>query len=116
VSILADKGFVGTSRFYQNCNDVLTPPLMSGRKVKQHHQTEMGPKTRFCRQRYTSEVAYTRVTKPDSVKDVIPFENIDAFQYTSVWGAAEINLGNPLRKPGPNSGLTQDYFDFLSDN
>lgn len=87
VSKMTDKGFVGTSRFYPNCNDVFTPlPMVSKRAIKQHTIKEI------CQRRYTSEAAYSCVVIPDSLRGVIPFENIDAFEYE--WAMVEINLGS----------------------
>ena len=44
VTILGNKGYIGTSRLYPNCNDVLITPIMKGRKTSQHHELEMQAK------------------------------------------------------------------------
>jgi hypothetical protein len=50
---LADKGFFHNGRFFPWCNQILTPPKMGERKVKQHHENEMQEKKDMCCLRYT---------------------------------------------------------------
>jgi hypothetical protein len=105
---LADKGFIGTDRFYPFFNRICTPPKMQGRRVKQHHETEMEPKRKLCNHRYTSEAGYSRYIDVDGLKDIVPYKNIALILYMLEWGHAMINLGKPLRLPGRNSGLPVD--------
>ena len=99
---LADKGFDGTDRFLPNMNPVRTPLLLRTRKVKQYLRSEVfgsAGNRALCRLRYTSEVAFSRATQADSLKDVIRYSNIVLLQHMHAWGHAMMNLGKPLRPP-----------------
>lgn len=100
--ILGDKGFDGTDRFFPNMNPVRTPLLLRSRTVKQYLREEIfgqeGNRS-LCRLRYTSEVAYSRCTTVDSLKDIIRYNNMSLLQHMHSWGHAMINLMKPLRNP-----------------
>jgi hypothetical protein len=99
--VLGDKGFDGCDRFHPNMNPIRTPLLLRTRKIKQYLREEItgkGCNRGICRLRYTSEVAFSRVTKTDGLKDVIRYANIPVLQHIHSWGHAMINLDNPLRQ------------------
>eukprot|EP00978_Attheya_sp_CCMP212_P048618 scaffold551240_cov134-Attheya_sp.AAC.1 len=102
--LLGDKGFDGTDRFFPNFNPVRTPLMLRTRQVKQYLRDEIfgeGSGNRpLCRLRYTSEVAFSRVTQLDSLKDTISYHNFGMLQHMHSWGHAQINLNQPLRVPG----------------
>ena len=111
ISLLNDKGFAGTERYYPNLNRIKTPPVMRARKVKQYHQSELKPKADLCRLRYTCEVVFARVTEQDLLKDKIPYCNLKSLTYGIEWAHAHSNLHRPLKPPGSKSGLPDDYWD-----
>ena len=47
----------------------------------------------------------------DAVKDAVSRESIGMLPFALEWGHALINLQQPLRKPGINSGLPMDSWD-----
>ena len=102
MEILGDKGFDGTDRFFPSMNPVRTPLLLRSRDVKQYLSEEIfgsDGNRALCRLRYTSEVAFSRATQVDGLKDVIHYSNICILQHLHAWGHAMMNLGNPLRRP-----------------
>ena len=101
--ILGDKGFDGTDRSFPNMNPVRTPLVLRTRSVKQYLREEIfgsDGNRDLCRLRYTSEVAYSRATVQDGLKDVIPYHNLSILQHMHSWGHAMMNLRAPLRPPG----------------
>lgn len=106
-----DKGFYASHNDYPNCNAVHTPDLMSNLPVYQYHENAVGSKRGLCKLRWTSESANTRIIQPDASKDVIEYRNFAIQPFVVEWGHALVNLGNPCRKPGRDSGIPDDYFD-----
>jgi hypothetical protein len=100
--ILGDKGFDKADRFFPNMNPVRTPLLLRSRTVKQYLRDQIfgeeGNKS-LCRLRYTSEVAYSRATAADSLKDAIHYSNMCLLQHMHSWGHGRMNLYKPLREP-----------------
>jgi hypothetical protein len=47
---------------------------------------------------------------PQSLKEIIPYENFKIIPYLVELGFMQMNLGRPLRKPGVRSGLPADYW------
>jgi hypothetical protein len=68
-SMLSDRGFWNTARFYPNINRQLTPKFLSGRQ--QFSAEEVSVDRTICKLRYTCEVAFSRVTDTSGHKDVI---------------------------------------------
>ena len=96
ISLLNDKGFAGTERYYPNLNRMKTPPVMRARKVKQYHQSELKPKADLCRLRYTCEVVFARVTEQDLFKDKIPYYNLKSLTYGIEWAYMHIKIYTDL--------------------
>ena len=88
--MLSDRGFFNTARFYKNVNHQKTPKFLSGRK--QFTANEVSTDRSICKLRYTSEVAFSRVTEEKALEDVIPrgyFKVLDAINH---WGHANVNI------------------------
>ena len=70
-TMLSDRGFWETASYYPNMNRQLTSKLfLSGRS--QFTAEEVSADRIICKLRYTCEVAFSRVTDSDGLKDVIP--------------------------------------------
>ncbi|EJK69230.1 hypothetical protein THAOC_09527 [Thalassiosira oceanica] len=85
-SMLSDRGFADTARFYPNMNKQLTPKFLRGRK--QFTAEEVSADRTICKLRYTCEVAFSRVTQTKGLRDVIShdfFVTLDAMNH---WGHA----------------------------
>lgn len=94
--MLSDRGFFDTARFYPNMNHQKTPKFLSGRD--QFTEDEVTADRRICKLRYTCEVAFSRVTKTQGLRDVIGndfFPFLDAMNH---WGHATVNLDAPLMR------------------
>ena len=107
---LADKNFEKTDRFFPIFNAIQTPRVLRGRRVKQYHEDELEPKRLLCKARYANEVGLSRIVDLDILKDVVPHKNFCLFPFALEWAHAHLNLGQPFRKPGRNSGQTLDYW------
>ena len=70
---------------------------MTGRKQFEVH--EILADRDVCELRYTCEVAFSRVTQINGLKDVIPFELLSLFDDMLHWGHAMVNIRQPLQKP-----------------
>ena len=70
---------------------------MTGRKQFEVH--EISADRDICELRYTCEVAFSRVTQMNGLKDVIPFKLLSLFDDMLHWGHAMVNIGQPLQKP-----------------
>ncbi|EJK57584.1 hypothetical protein THAOC_22356 [Thalassiosira oceanica] len=93
-SMLSDRGFADTARFYPNMNKQLTPKFLRGRK--QFTAEEVSADRTICKLRYTCEVAFSRVTQTKGLRDVIShdfFVTLDAMNH---WGHATVNIMKPL--------------------
>ena len=71
---------------------------------------ELLDKRDLCTGRYVSETAFSQLVVMAGLKDVVPYENLRLVPYMLEWGHAEMNLGKPLRCPGKNSRLPEDYW------
>jgi hypothetical protein len=106
--VLADKGFVGTSRMYPNMNEVSTPIRPTGRKESggHYHSAEVKGNRGKCKLRYTCEVVFARVTLEEILRDVIPYQHLSVLPHAHAWAHGYVNLLAPLRPPG-----NSDYFE-----
>jgi hypothetical protein len=100
--VLADKGFVGTSRMYPNMNEVSTPIRPTGRKESggRYHSAEVKGNRGKCKLRYTCEVVFARVTLEEILRDVIPYQHLSVLPHAHAWAHGYVNLLAPLRPPG----------------
>ena len=106
-----DKGFNASHGDCPKHNTVHAPTVMGHLPIYQHHESHVREKSDFCVLRWTSESAKTRLANLDSLKDVISHWNVAIQPFAVEWGHAMVNLGNPLRMPGSESGVDRDYFD-----
>ena len=93
-SLLADRGFWKTARFYPKCNPQLTPKFLKRRL--QFTEEEVCIDMVLCKLRYTCEVGFARVTTIKGLRDRIAFPffvDVDAMNH---WGHAMVNLMKPL--------------------
>ena len=93
-SVLADRGFSSTGRFYPNFNTQLTPKFLMRRL--QFEESEVCLDMVLCRLRYHCEVGFARVTTLHGLRDRISykmFQDVDAMNH---WGHAMVNLMKPL--------------------
>ena len=95
-SMLVDRGFAGTARYYPNLNVQITPTFLQGRK--QFQVGEVTGDYEVCKRRYSCEVVFTRVTTETSLTDVIPQEFFPILNSFSDWAHAHANLHKPLQK------------------
>ena len=112
---LGDKGFHNTTRMNPNMNTTRTPYKLSSDEVVDYRRSEeMIAKDR--------ETSYTRVPAEDNferyrndliLKDRVPYWNIAMLPYAHEWGHANMNLLEPVRKPGSGNTLTliENYWD-----
>lgn len=107
---LADKGFENTDRLFAHFNRVRCPRILRNREAKQYDVIELLSKGAHCRLRCASEVNFSFFENVDAVKDFVPIENIWLLPHAIECGCALVNLQQPLRKPGNDSGLSIDYW------
>jgi hypothetical protein len=100
--MLADRGFHGTAHYYPNFNAQLTPCFLS--KRSQFDTEDVMRDYEICRLRYTCEVAFSRLNAQECTRDVIPFKYFSVLKHMIDWGHANMNLRNPLQKPGSKPG------------
>ena len=108
---LADKGFEYVDRCFAWFNRVRCPRVLRSRKVKQYDVIELASKADYCNLRCTSEVVFSFLENIDALKDVVPYHNIKITPCALEWVHGSINLQQPLRKPGDNSGIPSVYWD-----
>jgi hypothetical protein len=105
-----DKGFEKTDRYYPYFCRIRTPRVLRERDVKQYDTVELADKRLMCTGRYTAEVVFSNTIHVDILKDNVSYENIKLLPYAVEIGLAHSNNRKPLRKPGRNSGLPNDYW------
>jgi hypothetical protein len=93
-TMLSDRGFWETARYYPNMNRQLTPKFLSGRS--QFTAEEVSADRIICKLRYTCEVVFSRVTDSDGLKDVIPHSHYGMLDAMNHWGHANVNICRPL--------------------
>ena len=103
-TVLADRGFSKDAFLYPNFKIHLTPFLA---RREQSTSTEVQEDRRKCEVRYTSETAFSRVTKTNGLRDSIPRSLFAIMDDMSDWGHAYINLCAPMQTP---SGSPAGYF------
>ena len=106
---LANKGFECVNRCFAWFNRARCPRVLRSRKVKQYDVIELASKADYCNLRCTSEVVFSFLENIDALKDVVPYHNIKIMPHALEWGCGSINLQQPLRKPGDNSGIPSVY-------
>ena len=75
-------------------NRQITPKFLSGRG--QFTAEEVSADRTICKLRYTCEVAFSRVTDSDGLKDVIPASFYGMLDAMNHWGHANVNICRPL--------------------
>jgi len=89
-------------RFLRHCpflsqhEPAKTPKFLSGRD--QFTEGEVSSDRRICKLRYTCEVAFSRVTKTEGLRDVISLDFFHQLDDMNDWAHATINLDKPLMK------------------
>ena len=104
-TVLADRGFSKDAFLYPNFNIHLTPSFLAGRE--QFTSTKVQEDRRKCEVRYTSETAFSCMTKTNGLRDSIPRSLFAIMDDMSDWGHAYINLCAPMQTP---SGAPAGYF------
>ena len=94
-TMLSDRGFWETASYYPNMNRQLTSKLfLSGRS--QLTAEEVSADRIICKLRYTCEVAFSRVTDSDGLKDVIPHSYYGMLDAMNHWVHANVNIFRQL--------------------
>ena len=113
--ILGDKGFEKATRMNPNLNHVQTPYKLSDEQVVEYRKSQ----DMIIADRETS---YTRVPVEDGygryrdetiLKDRVPYWVIAMLPFAHEWAHANINLSDPIRKPGSSSIVAEiaNYWD-----
>ncbi len=76
----------------------MTPKFQSG--WKQFTAEEVSADRTICKLQYTCEVAFSRVTDTDGLKDVISHDFFDVLDAMNHWGHANVNIKKPLMPLG----------------
>ena len=92
-SMLSDRGFADTARYYPNMNKQLTPKFLRGRK--QFTAEEVSADRTICKLRYTCEVAFSRVTMTKGLRNVISDDYFVLLNAMNNWGHATGNIRSP---------------------
>lgn len=96
-SLSGDKGFHRDAASLPNQNLIHTPVRLDGRKQNTRGESEHG--RRVKKNRYTSEVVYSRVTDVSILCDIVPRERMRYLGHAWNWAHGRANLQQPLLKP-----------------
>jgi hypothetical protein len=113
--VLGDKGFEKATRLNPRLNKVRTPWKLSNSEVKDYRRSaEMiaeDQETSFTRA--PAENNYERYRNEDILKHKVPIWVIAMLPYAHEWAHANMNLQDPIRKPGSDNiiELAEDYWD-----
>ncbi|EJK54476.1 hypothetical protein THAOC_25893, partial [Thalassiosira oceanica] len=91
--VLGDKGFHKTTRLNPNLNLSKTPWKLSDEKVKDFRRDT----------RAVAENNYERFRNDVILKNKVPYWKIAMLPYAMEWGHANMNLQDPIRRPGKQS-------------
>lgn len=95
--LMADRGMAGDSVRYKHFNTVLTPAFLEGEK--QFTTAEIMKTLPICKNRYSSEALFSRVTDVKILQGVIQFIEFAFIESAIAWGHAKNNMGLPYYDP-----------------
>ncbi|EJK63993.1 hypothetical protein THAOC_15319 [Thalassiosira oceanica] len=103
--VLGDKGFHKTTRLNPNLNLSKTPWKLSDEKVKDFRrgQDMITDDRATSDTRAVAENNYERFRNDVILKNKVPYWKIAMLPYAMEWGHANMNLQDPIRRPGKQS-------------
>ena len=108
--VSGDKGFDKTSGFYPKYNPVIHPAFLTGGDGAQFTEEEMGWNRKACKNRYTSEVVFSRVKKYGGLSGIIRRHNFNYVRDLWAFAHGMANMYSCILSPHDS-----DYFP-TSDN
>ena len=108
--ILGDKGFYKADRLNPNINVVRTPWKLSDDKVQEYKRSAgmIQSDRETSDTRVVVEDDYERYRNETILKGVVPYWVIAMLPYAHEWGHANMNLLDPVRRPGNSA---EEYWD-----
>ena len=113
--ILGDKGFYKADRLNTNVNHVRTPWKLSDKKVQQYRRSGgmIYEDRETSDTRVVVEDDYERYRNEKMLKGTVPYWVVAMLPYVHEWGHANMNILEPMRRPGKKSAIAdrRDYWD-----
>ena len=110
-----DKGFSGIERDLPNLNDVDTPPQVANSKTHRISEEMIIAEIPITTVRAPCETVFFRVDLEAVLHEKIPYWIIPFLPHGHALAHGEANLRMPLRRPGRNSIVGDDYWDNVKD-
>lgn len=112
---LGDKGFFKTTRLNPNMNHMRTPFKLSDDQVVEYRRggemIKADQETSYTRA--PVEIDYSRYRNEETLHGIVPYWQLVMLPYVNEWAHANMNLLDPVRKPGSQSIAAEidDYWD-----
>eukprot|EP00986_Skeletonema_menzelii_P021274 scaffold33840_cov171-Skeletonema_menzelii.AAC.1 len=106
-----DKGFSGIEYDLPNCNEVVTPPQIANSKKERLSKDQIESEVPITTTRAACETVFRRVDNEAVMKEKVPYWIIPWLPHGHALAHGEANLCRPLRYPGRNSIVGDDYWD-----
>lgn len=111
VSVGLDKGFVGVKWILSNMNDEETPVMIKNSKTERLSGEQILSEVMLTIRRSGTETVFRRTDTEAVMKEKIPYWLLSILPYGHALAHGEANLYQPLRYPGRNAIVGQDYWD-----
>lgn len=105
-----DKGFSGIEYYLPNCNEVVTPPQVANSKKERLSKDQIESEIPITTVRAPCETVFRRVDNEAVMKEKVPYWIIPWLPHGHALAHGEANLCRPLRFPGRNSIVGDDYW------
>mmetsp|Transcript_14350 Transcript_14350/g.24033 ORF Transcript_14350/g.24033 Transcript_14350/m.24033 type:complete len:730 (-) Transcript_14350:42-2231(-) len=110
-----DKGFSGIEYSLPNCNEVDTPPQIANSKKERLSKEQIESEIPITSVRAPCETVFKRVDNHAVMKEKVPYWIIPWLPHGHALAHGEANLCRPLRFPGRNAIVGDDYWDNIKD-
>ena len=112
---LGDKGFEKTTRMNPNMNTMRTPFKLSNDQAIEYRRGAgmISADRETSYSRAPAEINYGRYRNDETLQPVVPYWQLAMLPYANEWAHADMNLLDPIRKPGERSIVAEvdDYYD-----
>ena len=105
-----DKGFSGIEYDLPNCNEVVTPPQVANTKKERLSKDQIESEVPITTARAPCETVFKRVDDEAVMKEKVPYWIIPWLPHGHALAHGQANLCRPLRYPGRNSIVGDDYW------
>ena len=110
-ALCGDKGFTGIEHYLPNVNEVVTPATVANSKTHRLSSEQIVSEIPVTSIRAPCETFFWRVVQEEALSEKIPYYLLSYLPYAHAIAHGFANLYEPLRRPGRNSIVGDDYWD-----